>query len=133
MAFGHLRHGAAVLSGGTTPRNPPRAGSSRSMAFGHLRHGSRGAGPGTTPEPRWRCGAAARTWDGRPAKVATRVREAVESHACHSLVSAPADHSAVVTNGDGDRPRRNQALALWDRWGAGDQVKGPGRAPAPGE
>src|SRR5215831_15638098 len=93
MTFGHLRHGAAVLAGATTPR----------------------------------------TARGLPGKVATRVREAVESHACYSLVSAPADHSAVVTNGDGDRPRRNQALALWDRWGAGDQVEGPGRAPAPGE
>src|SRR5215469_11818766 len=69
-------------------------------------------------------------WPARES--ATRVREAVESHGCYSLVSAPAGHSAVVTNGDGDRPRRNQALALWDRWGAGDQVKGPGRAPAPG-
>src|SRR5215469_9221173 len=69
-------------------------------------------------------------WPARES--ATRVREAVESHGCYSLVSAPAGHSAVVTNGDGDRPRRNQALALWDRWGAGDQVEGPGRAPAPG-
>src|SRR5215469_12542607 len=69
-------------------------------------------------------------WPARES--ATRVREAVESHGCYSLVSAPAGHSAVVTNGDGDRPRRNQALALWDRWGAGDQVERPGRAPAPG-
>src|SRR5215472_13689416 len=74
------------------------------------------------PDLRWPAG-----------KVATRVREAVESHGCYSLVSAPADYSAVVTNGDGDRPRRNQALALRDRWGAGDQVEGPGRAPAPGQ
>src|SRR5262249_43199270 len=35
--------------------------------------------------------------------------------------------------GEGERRRRNQALALRDRWGAGDQVEGPGAAPAPGQ
>src|SRR5262249_47066337 len=66
-------------------------------------------------------------------KVLARVREAVESSGCLSLVSGAADHSTVVTNGDGDRYRRNQALALWDRWGAGDQVEARAFAPAPGQ
>src|SRR5262249_42682866 len=71
---------------------------------------------------------------GRPCGwVATSLRDWVEPRAGFSLVSARAGHSTVVARGDGDRRRRNQALALRDRWGAGDQVEGPGAAPAPGQ
>src|SRR5262245_37559784 len=69
-----------------TPRNPPTAGLACSMTFGQLRHGPQcwpgGSVPGRGPAS---------------CELATRLREAVESHACYSLVSAPTDHSTVVT------------------------------------
>src|SRR5580700_9585810 len=67
------------------------------MTFGHIRHGPQCWPGGDPPEPS--DGAAGQRFRGRglPGEVAARVREAVESSACLSLVSAPADHFTVVT------------------------------------
>src|SRR5262245_33730741 len=122
MTFGQLRHGPQCWPGGMTPRNPPMAGSGCSMTFGQLRHGPQcwpgGSVPGRGPA---RC------------ELATRLREAVESHACYSLVSAPTDHSTVVTTATVIGTAVTRHRPCGDRWGDGDQVEAPGRAPAPGE
>src|SRR6266581_7215381 len=67
------------------------------MTLGHLRRGPRCWPGGDPPEPPDGAGGQRFPGASLPGELGTRVREAVESSACLSLVSAPADHSTVVT------------------------------------